>query len=57
MRRFRIWVDKQVPNLTPAERTIELPDDATDHEVECALDDAITDFICDQVDSGWEEVK
>lgn len=57
MRRFRLWVDKQVPQLEPIDRVIELPDDATDHEVECAVDDALTDLMCENVDSGWEELK
>lgn len=57
MRRFRIWVDKQVENVKPVERFIELPDDVTDHEVECAIDDAITDLVCEETDSGWQEIK
>ena len=56
MRRFRVWLDRQVPGLSASEEVCEMPDDATDKECEEACADVLQVMIGNELDTGWEEI-
>jgi hypothetical protein len=55
MRRFMVWLDKQVVGCEPSFDYIDFPDDTPDNviETECA---ALLDImIGNELDTGWQE--
>ena len=56
MRRFRVWLDKQISGVE-FEKTVEMPDSATDKECIEACQDCLDTMIGNLFDTGWEELK
>lgn len=57
MRRFRVWLDVQVPGKEPSEEIIELPDSASNAKCDEACADCLETMIANELDTGWEEIK
>lgn len=56
MRRFRVWLDRQVTGWEASEEEVEMPDDATDEECREACLDCLNTMISNELDTGWEEI-
>lgn len=57
MRRYKVWLDKQVTGLEPTEETVEMPDDATDEECRQACAECLDTLISNELDTGWIELS
>lgn len=55
MRRFTVWLSKQVPGVSVAKVPVEMPDDATDEECDAACRETLEDMIGNELDTGWSE--
>ncbi|HEY5262589.1 MAG TPA: hypothetical protein VIJ33_10770 [Solirubrobacteraceae bacterium] len=56
MRRFEVWLDKNVPGIAPSLCEIELSDLASEIEIERACNEALDYLIENELDTGWREV-
>ena len=56
MRRFKVWLDKNIPGVETSYETVEMPDDATDEECEEECASCLDTMIGNVLDTGWEEV-
>lgn len=56
MRRFLVYLDKQVPGLDPSREVVEVPDNASDEEVDEACRDVLDTMIGNELDTGWVEL-
>jgi hypothetical protein len=56
MRRFRVWLGKQIVGEGLAYEVVELPDTATDDECEAACRDCLDTMIGSLLDTGWEPI-
>jgi hypothetical protein len=56
MRKFLIYLDKQVMGEKPIEQTVEFDDDMTPEDIEEACADILNDMIGSNLDTGWHEV-
>ena len=56
MRRFRVWLDKNVCGSEPIEEILEFNDNATDEECRRACADWLDDMIANELDTGWNEI-
>jgi hypothetical protein len=56
MRRFRVWLDVQVPGKDPSEEIVEMPDDASDEECEEVCNGLLETMIANELDTGWDEI-
>lgn len=57
MRKFRVWLDKNVPGQSASYETVEMPDGSTDAECEAACRDVLDVMIGNELDTGWEETE
>lgn len=57
MRRFKVWLDKNVVGAMPSCEIVEMPDDATDADCQEACSDALQTMISNELDTGWRELK
>ncbi len=57
MRRFEVWLDKQVAGGDPSIEIVEMPDNATDEECEEACRDCLDTMIGNLLDTGWNELS
>jgi hypothetical protein len=56
MRRFRVWLDKNLAGSEPTYETVEMPDSATDAECRSACAECLDTMISNDLDTGWEEL-
>lgn len=56
MRRFELYIDKQVVGVKPTIQIIEFDNDTTDAEIEIDCQQILSDMISNEVDSGWNEI-
>ena len=56
MRKFKVWLDKNVVGLDPSEEIIEFPDHYSDKECERDCADLLDTMISNELDTGWEEI-
>ena len=56
-RRFRVWLDVQVPGKDPSYELVEMPATATDKECNEACADALDTMISNELDTGWDELE
>ncbi len=56
MRKFRVFLDKKVPGVKPAEEILEFEDDIKDDHIEEICSDCLDFMISNEIDSGWSEL-
>jgi hypothetical protein len=57
VRRFVVWVDRQIPGDDGDKEIVEMPDDATDAECDAECLDCMETMISNSLDTGWQELK
>lgn len=57
MRRFYVWLDKDVPGTETEYTRVEMPDDATDEQCDAECGAALDTMIGNQLDTGWNELE
>ena len=57
MRRFIVYLDKNVVGVETDTEIIELPDDATDAQIEEVCADCLDTLIGNNLDTGWRELE
>jgi len=57
MKKYLIYLNKQVVGEASIEETVEFDDDMTAEEIEEACADILNDMIASHLDTGWHEVK
>lgn len=55
MRRFRVWLGKNLPQVPIEYENVEMPDDATDEECDEACKDRLDSMMQNSLDMGWSE--
>lgn len=56
MRRFEVYLDKQVAGSEPSVEILEFDDDATDEEIQEECAECLQTMIGNELDTGWNEV-
>lgn len=56
MRKFRVWLGKNVVGEEPSEEVLEFPDGTSDKECEEACADCLETMIGNELDTGWDEI-
>lgn len=57
VRRFEVWLDKNVIGTEPSVEIVEMPEDASDAECNEACSDALETMISNELDTGWRELN
>lgn len=57
MKKFLIWVDKQIPNVEPINQIAFFDDDMSDEEIEESCEEIINTIIQDEIDAGFVELE
>lgn len=56
MRRFEVWMDRNIAGVDPTVQIVEMPESATSVECEEACQDALDTMISNDLDTGWREI-
>jgi len=56
MRRFEVWLDRCVPGVMTDTDIVELPDDATEEQIQEVCMDSLDTLIGNNLDTGWREI-
>lgn len=57
VRRFEVWLDKNVPGCEPHTVIVEFENGESDKEIEAELIDNLNVLISNHIDSGWREIE
>ncbi len=56
MRYFHVWLDKNVVGSEPDDELVEMPDNATQKEIDEECGDVLQTMISNALDTGWDEI-
>jgi hypothetical protein len=56
MRRFLVFLDKNLAGSEPSEETLEFDDDTPEEEIELACQECLDTMIGNEIHTGWEEI-
>lgn len=57
MRRFSVYLDKNVSGCEPAEIILEFPNRTKQKDIDAACKDALDTLIANELCCGWSEVE
>jgi len=57
MKKFLIWVDKQVHNTEPINEIVFFEDGTSDEEIEESCEEIINSIIQNEIDAGFVELE
>jgi hypothetical protein len=55
MRKFLVYLDKNIPGVSRVSCPVEMPDNATDQECEQVLQETLDTLIANELNTGWVE--
>lgn len=56
MRRFEVWLDKNIVGTEAVTDVVELPDDVTQEQIDEACSASLDNLIGNELDTGWREI-
>ena len=56
MRKFTVWLDKNVVGAELVEQTLTFPDDMSDEDCDKECEECLEVMLSNEIDTGWMEI-